>query len=209
MSKNNLEKVYTIGYSGFPKLVDFISTLEKYNINVLIDVRSSPYSSRFDIYNKDNIEIALKKEGIYYRNYAREFGARQENPGFYTNGILDFRKFTNSPQFADGIGKIDKTVSAGYVPALICAEKEPVSCHRAIMVSKKLEEELSSIEIIHVLPDGRTKTKKDIDKELLDAYFPDRNQFSFFSDEEKDEKQLLEEAYVMQNWKIGFRKENL
>ena len=67
-----------------------------------MDVRSSPYSSYYDAYNKENIEVALKKAGIYYRNYAREFGARQENPDFYTNGILDFRKFTNSQQFADG-----------------------------------------------------------------------------------------------------------
>ena len=91
----------------------------------------------------------------------------------------------------------------------MCAEKEPVSCHRTIMISKKLEEVLRQIEVLHILPDGHTKTKGDIDKELLDAYFPSRDQFSFFSDENEDEEQLIEEAYVKQNWKIGFRKEDL
>ena len=206
---DNKGKVYTIGYSGFPEIDDFIAILQRFKINVLIDVRSSPYSSYYDAYNKDNIEAALKKAGIYYRNYAREFGARQENPDFYTNGILDFRKFTNSQQFADGIIKVEKAISTGYVPALMCAEKEPVSCHRTIMISKKLEEVLRQIEVLHILPDGHTKTKGDIDKELLDAYFPSRDQFSFFSDENEDEEQLIEEAYVKQNWKIGFRKEDL
>ena len=75
---DNKGKVYTIGYSGFPEIDEFIAILQSFKINVLIDVRSSPYSSYYDAYNKENIEATLKKAGIYYRNYAREFGARQE-----------------------------------------------------------------------------------------------------------------------------------
>ena len=209
MNNNTLRRVYSIGYSGFPNVEAFIATLKHFNIDVLIDVRSSPYSLRFEEYNQDKIKMALNKAGIYYRNYAREFGARQENPSFYTDGILDFRKFANSEQFADGIKKIEKTVSSGYVPVLMCAEKEPVTCHRAIMVSKKLEESLSPIDVEHILPDGRTKSKDEIDKELLDTYYPDRDQISLFSDKESDEKKMIEDAYIKQNWKIGYRKENL
>ena len=100
MENEILKKVYTIGYSGFTSLDDFIATLKHFRVNVVIDVRSHPYSLHYENYNKDNLERALNNAGIFYRNYAREFGARQDNPNYYTNGILDFNKFTSSSQFA-------------------------------------------------------------------------------------------------------------
>lgn len=209
MENEILKKVYTIGYSGFTSLDDFIATLKHFRVNVVIDVRSHPYSLHYENYDKDNLERALNNAGIFYRNYAREFGARQDNPNYYTNGILDFNKFTSSSQFAEGVAKIDKTVSAGYVPVLMCAEKEPTMCHRAIMISKKLADELWTIEVEHILPNGKIKTRRDIEKELLDIYFPDRDQYTFFFDDERDEQQLIEEAYKKQNLKIGFHKETI
>ena len=70
--------LYTIGYSGF-LVEEFIDALKKNNINAVIDVRSSPYSQFFSDYNKEPLEKTLKKEGIFYRNYSKEFGARQYN----------------------------------------------------------------------------------------------------------------------------------
>lgn len=68
--------VYTIGYSGF-SIDDFVANLKKHNISLVVDVRSSPFSHYFPEYNKDSLEVCLKTHGIYYRNYADEFGARQ------------------------------------------------------------------------------------------------------------------------------------
>ncbi len=71
-----VDTVFTIGYSGF-QINDFISTLRKNGISVIIDVRSLPYSRHYSDYNKENLRSVLLKYGIYYRNYASEFGARQ------------------------------------------------------------------------------------------------------------------------------------
>lgn len=77
------------------------------------------------------------------------------------------------------------------------------------MISKKLADELWTIEVEHILPNGKIKTRRDIEKELLDIYFPDRDQYTFFFDDERDEQQLIEEAYKKQNLKIGFHKETI
>ena len=61
--------VYTIGYSGF-SIDDFVATLKKHNVLLVVDVRSSPFSNYFPEYNKDALETCLKTHGIYYRNYA-------------------------------------------------------------------------------------------------------------------------------------------
>ena len=78
------KELFTIGYSGYPDINDFIRDLKYYGILVLIDVRSVPLASAyFESYNKDRLSDKLRENGIYYLNYARQFGARQENTAFY------------------------------------------------------------------------------------------------------------------------------
>ena len=70
------DTIYTIGYSGF-LLEDFISLLKLHNISLVVDVRSMPFSNRYPEYNENRLKYQLKRDNIYYRNYAKEFGARQ------------------------------------------------------------------------------------------------------------------------------------
>ena len=89
-----ITKLFTIGYAGFG-LPEFLTELKKRQIQLVIDVRSQPFSKYYADYNKDRICNALKNENIYYRNYAKEFGARQENKVYYSSeGYLDFSKFS-------------------------------------------------------------------------------------------------------------------
>ena len=74
------KKIYTIGYSGYGNQPEqLIKELQGRGIDVLIDVRSNPYSARFDGYNKEKFEKTLNNAGIIYRHYAKYFGAKQEN----------------------------------------------------------------------------------------------------------------------------------
>ena len=47
-------------------LYKYKDKLQKKNIKAVIDVRSSPYSSRYSQYNRPIIEDTLKKNNIYY-----------------------------------------------------------------------------------------------------------------------------------------------
>lgn len=62
-----VDTVYTIGYSGF-SIDGFVETLKRYNVSLIVDVRSSPFSHYYPEYNKDVLEIYLRAHGIYYRN---------------------------------------------------------------------------------------------------------------------------------------------
>ena len=199
MEKN----IYTIGYSGYA-VDDFINELKKYHISALIDVRSSPYSTYYTDYNRPALEKRLKQSGMFYRNYAQEFGARQENRLFYNSeGYLDFEKFAKSEQFISGVDKVCGGTDKGYKAALMCAEKNPLECHRCILISRAFSDR--EYNIVHLLPNGETKTQKDIETELLNEYFPDREQFSLF--EAPDENELLDRAYRLKNAEIGYRQE--
>ena len=116
--------VYTIGYSGF-SIDDFVATLKKHNVSLVVDVRSSPFSNYFPEYNKDALEICLKTHGIYYRNYADAFGARQNDRKYYCKeGYLDFEVFSKAEPFLQGLKKLCNSMEQNYTFALLCAEKE-------------------------------------------------------------------------------------
>ena len=198
------KRLFTIGYAGFPDINDFISALKENGIQILIDVRSTPYSAYYEAYNKDSISRALKEHGIYYANYARQFGARQENRSFYKNGGLDFEIFSKSDQFLDGVKSVEKS---NAVIAFMCAEKKPSECHRTILVAKALSDR--GHEITHIMPNGESVSQQDVEQELLEKYFPNREQTSLFDDGNLSEEEYIAKAYKLRNDEIGFKLEDL
>lgn len=198
--------VYTIGYTAF-EINDFISKLKELRISCLIDVRSNPVASEYyEKYSRIHLEPLLISNNIYYRNYAVEFGARQENYLFYQKyGYLDFELFRESKEFKSGIAKIQKGLDLGYSFVLMCAEKDPCSCHRSILVAKGLKD--AGIPVKHIITDGSLLTQEDIEDKLLDMYFPNRAQLDLFN--VKTEEEYLKEAYQLQNSKIGYKKDRV
>lgn len=196
-----VDTVFSIGYSGF-SVNDFINALKSNKISLVIDVRSMPYSQYFSDYNKDNIEQSLKSSGIYYRNYAEEFGARQEERKYYTSqGYLDFELFAKSPSFLSGFDKLVKSMEQDYSFALMCAEKDPINCHRTILVARAFHE--AGYKVVHLLPNKCKVTQEDIEARLLKKYFPDRNQITLFN-ETLTEKEYIKQAYKKRNAEIGY-----
>jgi uncharacterized protein (DUF488 family) len=196
--------VYSIGYYGFP-IDDFIRTLKKYKISLVVDVRSSPFSTHFPEYNRDVLDGYLIGHGIQYRNYANEFGARQENHAYYSKeGYLDFECFSKSEQFISGVTKLCDSMSKNHTFVLMCAEKDPIACHRTILVSRAFFDR--GYNVIHLLSNGETITQETINMRLLDKFYPDRNQTSLF-EKVQDDSTLLDLAYKQQNAEIGYRME--
>jgi uncharacterized protein (DUF488 family) len=202
--------IYTIGYASF--LIDeFLDVLKQYNIDCLIDVRSSPYSGYYKDFDKEYLENKLKFIGKYYRNYAREFGARQESKIFSSNeGYLDFEKFTQSEQFNDGVAKLKESCTEGYNIVLMCAEKDPINCHRSIMIGRALKEKDFDVE--HILANKELESQTSVEEKIVIEFCKkhkvDRYQSSLFPDaiENLSDEQILALAYKEKNAEIGYRR---
>jgi len=198
------KEIYTIGYSGFD-VNEFINVLKKHGINGLVDVRSNPNSKFYEQFNKINIERQLKTFGIHYRNFKDEFGARQTDATFYRNGYLSFPIFSDSNIFLSGIKRIERGLSDGLSIALMCAERDPVNCHRNILVAKKFHE--MGYQIKNILLDGSYELQEDLEMRLVDEYFPDRNQLSLLS-EPLSTDEMISKCYERKNEEIGYRQKN-
>lgn len=196
-----IDTLYSIGYSGF-QIKDFIDVLKSKGIVLVVDVRSAPYSQYFSDYNKETLEQRLKKVDIYYRNYAKEFGARQEAKEYYSRaGYLDFELFAKSTPFLSGIDKLKISMEKGYTFALMCAEKDPITCHRAILVSRAFYS--AGYKVVHLLPNNTIMAQEDIENRLLKKYFPNRDQLSLL-DKNLSAQEYICEAYKKQNATIGY-----
>lgn len=196
-------KLYTIGYSGYDQN-EFIRTLKKNEITRLIDVRSVPASRFRPEYNQAVLERLLPAADIEYIHMGRSFGARQENAKCLPeDGVLDFSAFSRTEVFLEGVRETEGWMKAGIQCALMCAEKDPVTCHRSILIGRSFHER--GWKVVHIREDG-LEDQNQLEQRLLDMYFPERNQMSLL-EEARDEAELLKEAYRAQNLKIGFRKE--
>lgn len=195
------ETVYTIGYAGF-SIENFIEAVQGCGVSVLVDVRSSPFSDHYPAYNRNELELTLQKYHILYRNYAQEFGARQTDRQYYNSqGYLDFEIFAQSEPFLGGVQKLEKGIEQGFCFALMCAEIDPIDCHRAILVARAFVDR--GYQVIHLGPKGRTLNHQELEFQLLDRYYPDRDQYSIFS-AAQDETALLKNAYRRRNAEIGY-----
>ena len=120
-------------------------------------------------------------------------------------GYLDFELFSKSENFLKGIKKLENSMEKNYVIVLMCAEKDPIICHRAIMISKIFSEK--GYGVIHLLPNNATITQKDIEDRLIKKFFPNKGQLLLFETEEVvSEKEYIKRAYNKQNAEIGYSK---
>ncbi len=143
--------VLTLGHSTHA-LDRFIELLSLHGVSAVADVRSSPYSRMNPQFNRETVKNALKQRGVAYSFLGRELGARPEDPACYVDGRARYDLIARTPLFGSGLERVADG-SKRYRIALVCAEKDPTTCHRALLVCRHLIERGFSIQ--HILADGK------------------------------------------------------
>jgi uncharacterized protein (DUF488 family) len=157
--------LYTIGHSNHESAA-FLGLLRQHGVTAVGDVRSQPYSRYVPQYSRDALETALAEAGIAYVFLGKELGARSDNPLCYLDGQVQYDRLAAEPIFAEGIGRVVQGMQR-YRIALLCAEKDPLDCHRALLVARKLFE--SGIPVSHILADGALEGQQAMESRLLAA----------------------------------------
>jgi uncharacterized protein (DUF488 family) len=182
LSKNGLV-VFTIGHS-IHSLEKLMSLLSANRIDVLVDIRSEPYSRKVSHFNKDNLEKEIKKRGLKYLFLGKELGGRPTKRQFYDQeGFVLYSKIADSPDFKSGLELVLNGIEKFRV-ALMCSEENPANCHRRLLVGRVLAS--GGVEVFHIRADGSIQSEEQI---LSDQYKRngDMNQQSLFVGEESSE----------------------
>ncbi len=126
-----MQPLLTIGHSHH-SLDNFIALLQQHKVTALADVRPLPYSRRFPHFCRAVLEKQLLQAAIHYVFLGKELGARPANPNCYVDGKAVYEYIAATPKFSQGIQRLLKGVQSHRI-ALMCAEKDPITCHRAIL----------------------------------------------------------------------------
>jgi uncharacterized protein (DUF488 family) len=199
MSANNSQPVFTIGHSNL-EIGKFVALLKQHGIQAIADVRSSPYSQYNPQFNRELLQKSLQEHGIVYVFLGEELGARRSERECYLEGRADYELISQTPAFKRGIERIVQGAAKMRV-ALMCAEKDPIDCHRCILVSPHLRRQ--GLQVLHVLSDGSVENHEQTEQRLLQLFALDEKELFRSPD------QLVAEAYKKQGKKVAYHEEDL
>ncbi len=189
-----MSMLYTIGHSTHT-VQRLIELLSMHTISAVGDVRSSPYSSYNPQFNREPLQNALREAEIEYVFLGRELGARSPDNDCYIEGQVQFDLVAESELFHKGLERLNTGMDSFRI-ALLCAEKDPITCHRMILVCRNLQS--SGMRIQHILEDGSLEDNKDAERRLMRELKIQENDL-FDSEEE-----LIRRAYTLQGKKIAY-----
>lgn len=156
-------KLYTIGHSNHD-IDTFIAMLKQHGVTALADVRSTPYSRYLPHFCQKPLKTALEQAAIRYVFLGRELGARPADESCYVDGKALYERIAATDAFAKGIDRV-MTGTQRFDIALMCAEKDPVTCHRAVLVCQHLKP--FSLQINHILSHGELESHQHLEKRML------------------------------------------
>jgi len=152
-------RLFSIGHSNHPA-EGFADLLKKHDIEVLVDVRSHPHSRHAPQFDTSGLNALLAKAGVKYLYLGRELGGRPEGEDYYdAEGHVLYARLATSPLFLEGIDRLQKGVQT-YRVALMCAEEDPLNCHRRLLIGRVLRER--GIALDHIRGDGRLQTEDEL-----------------------------------------------
>jgi len=191
--------LYSIGYATKPLEV-FLMQLKQYEITAIADVRSVPYSKAFFDYHQGALRKTLRDNDMQYVFLGEELGPRSKDPSHYdTNQQVRFDLLSQSKLFLKGIDRLKKGLKNNWIIALMCAEKDPIDCHRSLLIGRALQADFD-INLQHITHAGELELQSALDIRLCRVHNTQNDLFC--SPQEK-----IELAYKTQNRLKAYRKE--
>jgi uncharacterized protein (DUF488 family) len=191
--------LFTIGHSNHP-IEAFIALLQRHGVTAVGDVRSHPHSRYVPQYSREPLKAALARIGIAYVFLGKELGARSKNPDCYKQGKVQYDCLAKQPQFEEGIARITEGIKQHCI-ALMCAEKDPLECHRTLLVARKLHE--AGVEITHIHADGSLEDHRTLESRLLGVCkLPEGDMF-------KQRDEIIAQAYAIQGERFAYQDDNM
>ncbi len=155
--------ILTVGHSNHP-LPRFLGLLKSAEVTAVADVRSAPVSRFVPHFNKATLATSLAESGIVYVFLGKELGGRPGHPALFCDGVADYERMAMLPSFKEGIERLIQRAREERM-AVMCAEADPLDCHRCLLVGRALAE--VDIDVAHILSSGEIVPQAEAEGRLL------------------------------------------
>jgi uncharacterized protein (DUF488 family) len=159
--------LFSIGHSNLPA-DRFMAMLRAAGANAIADVRTAPVSRFFPWFSGKNLSVLLAREGMSYMPYGKELGGRPRDQSLYRDGVADYEAMARQPEFQAGIDRLCADAARDRAKGrvcLMCAEREPLDCHRCLLVARELA--VRGLAVGHILHDGTIEPHSQTEQRLL------------------------------------------
>ncbi len=133
--------VYTVGHSN-RSLEEFLSLLEEYGVEVVVDVRRWPVSSKYPHFNSESLRKSLENRGYGYVWLGRELGGYREG---------GYERYMETEDFKSGLKALEE-LALRRVVAVLCAERLWFRCHRRFIADALVRD---GFRVVHIIEGGR------------------------------------------------------
>lgn len=155
----NTPQLYSIGHSTQP-LESLVRSLNMYDIEVVADVRTAPFSKFNPQFNRRDLEFGLKEQGLRCVFLGKELGGRPDGEEFYDpDGHVLYGRMAETPEFDAGLKRLLDGAKQ-YRVAMMCSEEDPTNCHRFLLITRVLYSQ--GVPVLHIRRDGTTQRTQDI-----------------------------------------------
>ncbi|MGB9980102.1 DUF488 family protein [Methanobacterium sp.] len=159
--------IYTIGHSNMTQ-ESFVEIMKSFKINIVVDVRSSPYSKFVPHFNRENIKKSLIENGTRYIFLGDYIGGKPRDKKYYENGKVNYMRVAQSDRYSEGINRIIELNNENNI-VLMCSEEDPYNCHRHNLITQTLVK--NGLEIIHIRKNSSDKIIKADKKDIQTTLF--------------------------------------
>jgi hypothetical protein len=159
-----LRPLYSVGHSNHDWL-PFLALLQQAGVTAVADVRSSPYSRRLPHFNREALESGLRAAGLAYIYLGDQLGGRPQDPDVYgPDGRVDYEKVRQTFAFRHGLERLVQDLER-FTVAMLCAEDDPLDCHRGLMITPALRE--FGVAPLHLHRDRSVESTPEMEARLL------------------------------------------
>ena len=200
MAATPAKTIFTLGHSNLEP-ERFLALLAQASVELVADVRSLPQSARFPQFSQAALENILRSENIAYKFFGEELGGRPDDPAaYFDDGRVNYPARRRSYAFQAGLERLLGLAEEKAV-ALLCAEEDPLDCHRFLMISPELV--AAGPPPVHLRKDGSRETQEAAENRLLAAQgFAGVAANTLFPEARAE---ALEKAYELQAQRAAFR----
>lgn len=143
--------IYTIGHLPSLTLSDFMIYLKKYGINCVVDIRELLDNSAMGKFSRDNLNLMLKDNGIFYMSFVEELG-RMNASVRNSRGIPVYDKVIVTEHFKRGIERLENGMQKGFTIVILGMYSSPANCTRFTITGRYLNE--LGYSVYHIFSDG-------------------------------------------------------
>ena len=152
--------IWTLGHST-RTWEEFLGLLRENGIELLVDVRHFPTSSRVPWASGEALSASLAKAGLDYEHLVGLGGYRQPRPdsmntGWRNTGFRGYADHMEDPEFSEALERL-LTWARERRMAVMCAEAVPWKCHRGLLSDVLV---VRGVRVVHILAPGQTQEHK-------------------------------------------------